>query len=76
MNASPLPEIMTMADVAQLLDVHPSTIHRMRERGEIIGYKFGKRVYFRRSEIMASITANPIEVQSLQVEAEEVQQAA
>ena len=55
---------MTTQEVADLLQVHRCTIHVMRNRGEIIAYKFGKRVYFKRSEIMATITASRVEVTS------------
>lgn len=61
-----LPEIMTTQEVSALLRVHRSTIHNMRERGQLKAYKFGKRVYFRRSEIIAAITANPLQAKTVE----------
>ena len=55
-------EVMTTQEVADLFKVHRSTIHKMRERGEITAYKFSKRVYFLRSELIATVRANRIEV--------------
>jgi excisionase family DNA binding protein len=66
-----LPEVMTMQEVADLFSVHRTTIHKMRERGEITAYKFAKRVYFLRSEIMATVRSNRVEVNQ-----EETSQAA
>ena len=70
------PEIMTVKDVSSLLRVHRSTVHNMRERGQLVGYKFGKRVYFRRSEVIAAITANPVPVKSVSATADDIKQAA
>ena len=59
---APLPEIMTPAAVMELLDVCRTTLNRMQMRGDFPYYKFGKRVYFKRSEIIAAMTANRVEV--------------
>lgn len=57
-----LPEIMTPAAVMELLDICRTTLTRMQNRGEFPYYKFGKRVYYRRSEILAAMTDNRVEV--------------
>jgi excisionase family DNA binding protein len=62
LKTSTASEIMTTSEVSDFLSVHRSTVHKMRERGDIVAYKFGKRVYFKRSEIMATITANRVEI--------------
>lgn len=58
----PLHEIMTPAAVMELLDVCRTTLNRMQQRGDFPYYKFGKRVYFRRSEILASLTAKRVQI--------------
>ncbi|MEM9529244.1 MAG: helix-turn-helix domain-containing protein [Bacteroidota bacterium] len=73
---SPLPEIMTPVAVMELLDVCRTTLSRMQTRGDFPYYKFGKRVYFRRSEIIEAMIANRVEVKPIQVKAEDVKQAA
>jgi len=62
LTTSTISEIMTTSEVSDFLSVHRSTVHKMRERGQIVAYKFGKRVYFKRSEIMATITASRVEI--------------
>jgi excisionase family DNA binding protein len=49
LKTSTASEIMTTSEVSDFLSVHRSTVHKMRERGDIVAYKFGKRVYFRSS---------------------------
>jgi predicted DNA-binding transcriptional regulator AlpA len=61
-NSSTLPEIMTPEAVMSMLDVCRTTLSRMQRRGDFPYYKFGKRVYFRRSEILASLTAKRVEI--------------
>lgn len=65
-SSSPLPEILTAAGVMDLLGVCRSTLSRMQDRGDFPYYKFGKRVYFRRSEILAAMTANRVDVSTNQ----------
>jgi excisionase family DNA binding protein len=55
-------EIMTIQEVADLLQVHRSTVHLMRNRGQLVAYKFGRRVYFRRSEVIEAITSSQVEI--------------
>lgn len=57
-----LPEVMTPACVMELLDVCRATLSRMQKRGEFPYYKFGKKVYYRRSEILAAMISNRVEV--------------
>jgi excisionase family DNA binding protein len=45
-----------------MLDVSRTTLSRMQRRGDFPAYKFGRRSYFRRSEIIAAMTANKVEV--------------
>jgi hypothetical protein len=61
-EVSTLPEVMTPVSVMAMLDICRATLTRMQNRGEFPYYKFGKRVYYRRSEILASLTANRVEV--------------
>lgn len=48
-------EIMTMDEVLSMLSISRATLNRRRKNGEIPFYTFGKRVYFKRSEIMAAL---------------------
>lgn len=62
-SITPLSEIMTASDVMEMLNICRTTLTRMQNRGDFPYYKFGARlVFYRRSEIMASITANRVEV--------------
>lgn len=75
-KTSPLPEIMTGAAVQELLEISRTTLHRMEKRGEIVAYKYAGKKFYKRSAIMAGITANPIQVEPVQAEVEDVKQAA
>jgi DNA-binding transcriptional regulator PaaX len=61
-----LPEIMTPASVMALLDICRSTLTRMQRRGDIVAYKFGRRTYYRRSEILEKMTANRVQVEQVE----------
>jgi excisionase family DNA binding protein len=42
-NAKPEPRLLRVAEVAERLDQHPSTIYRKLERGELPGLQLGGR---------------------------------
>ncbi len=46
---------LTRNQLRNMLHVDLSTIHNWRKRGELIAYQIGGRIFFRRSEIEASI---------------------
>ena len=54
-------EILTAAQVADLLQLHPRTVYKLVKQGSIPGKKFGGGWRFNRSEIIGliSITAGP-----------------
>jgi hypothetical protein len=58
----PLTEIMTGAAVQELLEISRATLFRMEKRGEIPAYKYAGKKFYRRSEIMAAITASRVEI--------------
>ena len=62
MNLNNLPEVMTTTAVMELLDVCRATLSRMQKRGDFPYYKFGKRVYYKRSEILAAMTNNRVDI--------------
>lgn len=64
MNARSFPpsEIMTPKEVEGLLQVSYATVRRLRLRGRLVAYRMGRRLYYRRSEVLAAITANPVSV--------------
>ena len=62
-------EIMTAAQVADLLQIHPRTVYKLVRGNSIPGRKFGGGWRFRKSEIMAMISAKDgIDVDPVQVE--------
>lgn len=50
-------EILTTSDVMEMLDVCRTTLTRMQNRGVFPIYRIGRRVYFKKSEIIAAIEA-------------------
>lgn len=65
MNSEYLPnEVMTFTEVMVMLDICRATLNRLRRKGEIPAYRFGKRVYFKRSEILAAMEANRITIKA------------
>jgi excisionase family DNA binding protein len=51
-------EILTPIQLAKLLAVHPRTVTRMADRGELPAFRIGKLWRFRRSEVNAKLIAN------------------
>ena len=51
------PEIMTSAQVMKMLKVCRTTLTRMQKRRDFPVYRLGRRVYFKKSEIIAAIDA-------------------
>jgi len=49
-NATPR-RIMTTAEVAEYLQVHPTTLYRLVRKGQIPGFKIGSNYRFDRDEI-------------------------
>lgn len=50
-------EFLSKADVAKILKVHPNTVDSYTEKGYLKKYKiYGKRVFYKRSEVEASLT--------------------
>lgn len=48
-------EYLTRSEVSQLLDIDLSTVHNWSRSGRLKRYGIGNRVYFKRSEIEASL---------------------
>lgn len=48
-------EPLTVEKTAVLLDVVPQTVLEWRKRGLLNGYTLGRRVYFKRSEVLAAL---------------------
>ena len=53
--ATTAPEVLTIDEAAEYLRVHPTTIVRMIERGELRGSKVGTRWRVRRSSLDALV---------------------
>ena len=53
-------EILTSKDVREMLCVSHTTLQRMRNRGDLTGYKLSGRVYYKRSEIMSSLESGKL----------------
>lgn len=49
-------DLMTRDEVLALLQINPSTLWHWQNKGRIIVYKFANKCYYKRGEIMATIT--------------------
>ncbi len=49
-------DLMTREQVLELLQINASTLWHWQNKGKIIAYKFANKCYYRRSELMATIT--------------------
>ena len=52
-----LPEYLTRKDVSELLQISLMTVDNWTLTGVLKAYRLGRRVYFKRSEIEASLIA-------------------
>jgi excisionase family DNA binding protein len=50
-RAGESPEIMTLQDVAEYLNCHPITVHRLLDHGELRAFRLGSNWRFRRADI-------------------------
>ena len=46
-----LPDMVNLNGAADLLDLSPQYVHRIAERGQLVGYKIGSAWWFRRAVI-------------------------
>lgn len=49
-------DLMTREQTLELLKVNPSTLYLWQKKGKINVYKFSNKCYYKRSEILSSIT--------------------
>ncbi len=49
-------DLMTREQVLELLQINASTLWHWQNKGRIIVYKFANKCYYKRSELMATIT--------------------
>ncbi|HEY6143089.1 MAG TPA: helix-turn-helix domain-containing protein [Flavobacterium sp.] len=49
-------DLMTRDQVLELLQINPSTLWHWQNKGRITVYKFANKCYYKRSELMATIT--------------------
>jgi hypothetical protein len=49
-------DLMTREQVLELLQINASTLWHWQNKGRITVYKFANKCYYKRSELMASIT--------------------
>lgn len=59
---TPEPEVMTLAEAADYLRCHPSTIYRMLKRGEIPAMKLGSDWRFTRATLAEWVRARTVAV--------------
>ncbi|WP_458317860.1 helix-turn-helix domain-containing protein [Mycolicibacterium brisbanense] len=57
-DAAPVPLLYTMEEAADILRVSREYLYRMRQRGELIVVKFGRRTLVEATEIDRVIAAN------------------
>lgn len=49
-------DLMTRSEVLELLQINASTLWHWQNKGRITVYKFANKCYYKRSELMATIT--------------------
>lgn len=49
-------DLMSREQVLSFLQIDPSTLWHWQNKGKIIVYKFANKCYYKRSELMATIT--------------------
>lgn len=49
-------DLMTREQVLELLQINPSTLWHWQNKGRITVYKFANKCYYKRSELMTTIT--------------------
>ena len=49
-------DLMTRSQVLELLQINASTLWHWQNKGRITVYKFANKCYYKRSELMATIT--------------------
>lgn len=49
-------ELMTREDVCELLQINKSTLWKRTKNGRLQAYGQGRRVYYKRSEVLESLT--------------------
>jgi hypothetical protein len=49
-------DLMTREQVLELLQINASTLWHWQNKGRITAYKFANKCYYKRSELMATIT--------------------
>ena len=55
-NTEPEEKILTRDEVCKLLNITKSTLWKRTKTGKIQSYGQGRRVYYKRSEVMESLT--------------------
>jgi len=78
-QADPLPageEILTAAEVADLLRIHPSTVYKLLRQGELPAFKVGSNWRFLRTSIDEWLTSQSMKASEGQLYAEETVQTA
>lgn len=53
---APQEELLTREATAKLLDISPPTLWKWTKRGDLKAYHKGNKVYYKRSEVIASLT--------------------
>lgn len=51
-------ELLSIEEVANLLGVSKVTIHHRKRMGKIPFYRSGRRIYFKKSEVLASLQSS------------------
>ncbi len=49
-------DLMSREQVLELLQINASTLHRWQTKGRVTVYKFANKSYYKRSELMTTIT--------------------
>lgn len=55
-KAAPSDELLTMEEASRQLGVGKVTLWRLRRSGQLPSHSLGKRIYFKKSELLAALT--------------------
>jgi excisionase family DNA binding protein len=59
-NGNDSDDLLTTTDAAKFLNVHPNTIYNWAKEGRIEKHSIGRKLHFRKSDLLNSLKSNTI----------------